>query len=135
MNDLPETLTIGSLAVAAEVNVETIRFYQRRGLMHQPDRPLGSIRRYGAVDVARVAFIKSAQRLGFSLDEIADLLKLDDGSHCTQAREQAQRKLVQVRAKLADLQSMESALQAHIKRCRAASGQVQCPLIKALRGG
>ena len=89
MNELPETLTIGVLAEAAGVNVETIRFYQRKGLMQEPDRPLGGIRRYGEADMARVRFIKSAQRLGFSLDEIADLLKLEDGSQCNEAREQA----------------------------------------------
>ena len=104
MNELPETLTIGVLAEAAGVNVETIRFYQRKGLMQEPDRPLGGIRRYGEADMARVRFIKSAQRLGFSLDEIADLLKLEDGSHCNEAREQAERKLIDVRARLSDLQ-------------------------------
>ena len=103
MNELPETLTIGVLAEAAGVNVETIRFYQRKGLMQEPDRPLGGIRRYGEADMARVRFIKSAQRLGFSLDEIADLLKLEDGSQCNEAREQAERKLTDVRARLADL--------------------------------
>ena len=103
MNELPETLTIGVLAEAAGVNVETIRFYQRKGLMQEPDRPLGGIRRYGETDRGRVRFIKSAQRLGFSLDEIGDLLKLEDGSHCTEAREQAEHKLADVRARLADL--------------------------------
>ena len=68
--------TIGALAETAGVNVETIRFYQRKGLMQEPDRPLGGIRRYGEADMARVRFIKSAQRLGFSLYLIADLLKL-----------------------------------------------------------
>ncbi len=63
-----ENLTIGVLARMATVNVETIRFYQRKGLLPQPDRPYGSIRRYEEVDVARVRFIKSAQRLGFSLN-------------------------------------------------------------------
>lgn len=133
MNELPETLTIGVLAEAAGVNVETIRFYQRKGLMQDPDRPLGGIRRYGEADLARVRFIKSAQRLGFSLDEIADLLKLEDGSHCNEAREQAERKLVDVRARLSDLQRIEGALQGLVERCCAASGQVQCPLIEALQ--
>lgn len=133
MNEPPETLTIGVLAEAAGVNVETIRFYQRKCLMHEPDRPLGGIRRYGEPDLARVRFIKSAQRLGFSLDEIRDLLKLEDGSHCTEAREQAERKLVEVRARLSDLQRIEGALQGLFERCCAASGQVQCPLIEALQ--
>ena len=133
MNELPETLTIGVLAEAAGVNVETIRFYQRKGLMQEPDRPLGGIRRYGEADMARVRFIKSAQRLGFSLDEIADLLKLEDGSHCTEAREQAERKLADVRDRLADLRRIEVALQGLVVRCCATSGQVQCPLIAALQ--
>jgi MerR family mercuric resistance operon transcriptional regulator len=133
MNEHPETLTIGVLAEAAGVNVETIRFYQRKGLMREPDRPLGGIRRYGEADLGRVRFIKSAQRLGFSLDEIADLLRLEDGSHCTEAREQAERKLADVRARLADLRRIEGALQGLVERCCATSGQVQCPLIAALQ--
>jgi MerR family mercuric resistance operon transcriptional regulator len=126
-------LTIGVPAEAAGVNVETIRFYQRKGLMQEPKRPLGSIRRYGGADFARVRFIKSAQRLGFSLDEVQDLLKLEDGSHCTEAREQAERKLADVRAKLAELQRIEAVLQDLVQRCCAASGEVRCPMIEALR--
>ncbi|STB29717.1 zinc-responsive transcriptional regulator [Citrobacter koseri] len=80
-----ENLTIGVFAKAAGVNVETIRFYQRKGLLREPDKPYGSIRRYGEADVVRVKFVKSAQRLGFSLDEIAELLRLDDGTHCEEA--------------------------------------------------
>jgi MerR family transcriptional regulator, mercuric resistance operon regulatory protein len=79
-------LTIGAVAKAAGVNVETVRFYQRRALLAEPDKPYGGIRRYGADDVARVRFVKAAQRLGFSLDEIAGLLQLDDGTHCDEAR-------------------------------------------------
>ena len=89
MNDISdrEPMTIGALARAAGVNVETIRFYQRKGLMPEPDRPLGSIRRYSADELGRIRFIKSAQRLGFSLDEVAALLELEDGTQCQQARE------------------------------------------------
>lgn len=133
MREPPETRTIGDLAEDAGVNVETIRFYQRKGLMQEPDRPLGGIRRYGEPDLARVRFIKSAQRLGFSLNEVADLLTLEDGSHCTEAREQAERKLADVRARLADLRRIEFALQGLVERCCATSGQVQCPLIAALQ--
>ena len=133
MNESPETLTIGALAQAAEVNVETIRFYQRKGLMQEPDRPMGGIRRYGAADLARVRFIKSAQRLGFSLDEIAELLQLEDGTHCIEARVQAERKLADVRAKLADLTRIEAALADLVARCSAARGRVCCPMIAALQ--
>lgn len=127
-----ENLTIGALARMAAVNVETIRFYQRKGLLPQPDRPYGSIRRYEEVDVARVRFIKSAQRLGFSLDEVAGLLKLEDGTHCDEAREAAVQKLRDVRAKLADLQRMEIVLQQLVEQCRQLSGTVRCPLIVGL---
>ncbi|MBN9462225.1 MAG: Hg(II)-responsive transcriptional regulator [Burkholderiales bacterium] len=133
MHEPTETLTIGVLAEAAGVNVETIRFYQRKGLMQEPDRPPGGIRRYGDSALARVRFIKSAQKLGFSLDEVADLLRLEDGSHCTEAREQAERKLADVRARLADLHRIEGVLQGLVNRCCAASGQVKCPLIATLQ--
>ncbi len=82
--------------------METIRFYQRKGLLPEPDRPAGRIRRYGETDVVRVRFMKSAQRLGFSLEEIGELLRLEDGSHCEEACSLAECKLNDVRAKLAD---------------------------------
>ncbi|MDP3759709.1 MAG: MerR family DNA-binding protein, partial [Ramlibacter sp.] len=84
-------------------------------------------------ELSRVGFIKTAQRLGFSLDEIADLLKLEDGSSCAQARQKAQAKLADVRAKLADLHRMEDTLAGLIKLCGTAKGKVRCPLIAALR--
>jgi MerR family mercuric resistance operon transcriptional regulator len=125
--------TISTLAESAGVNVETIRFYQRKGLMPEPARPYGSIRRYGAVDLARVRFIKSAQRLGFSLDEIGELLKLEDGARCSEARQLAAHKLADVRRKLTDLQRIESVLTALVARCSAVRGRVNCPLIASLQ--
>ena len=101
--------------------------------MQAPDRPLGGIRRYGEPDLARVRFIKSAQRLGFSLDEVAELLKLEDGSHCTEAHAQAERKLTDVRDRLADLHRIEVVLQELVQRCCAARGEVRCPMIQALQ--
>lgn len=128
-------MTIGALARAASVNVETIRFYQRKGLMPQPDRPRGGIRRYGAADLGRLRFIKAAQRLGFNLDEVADLLALDDGAHCRQAREQGRRKLEDVRARIAELRRIEAALASLVARCSATRGRVRCPLIDAIHQG
>lgn len=93
-----DQLSIGVFAQAAGVNVETIRFYQRKGLLPQPDRPHGSIRRYGQKDVARVRFVKSAQGLGFRLDEVAELLMLEDGKHCGDARQLGEQRLADVRA-------------------------------------
>ncbi len=88
----PDTLTIGAVAAAAGVNVETIRFYQRRGLLRTPERPPRGVRRYSPDDTSRVRFIKCAQRVGFSLDEVAQLLQREKGAlaalvaHCEGAR-------------------------------------------------
>ena len=125
--------TIGTLAETAGVNVETIRFYQRKGLMPEPEKPYGSIRRYGAAELARVRFIKSAQRLGFSLEEVGELLKLEDGARCSEARQLAEQKLVDVRQKLGDLQRIESVLAGLVARCSAVRGRVNCPLIASLQ--
>ena len=125
--------TIGTLAQRAGVNIETVRFYQRKGLLPQPPRPQGGVRRYRAGDVARIRFIKSAQRLGFSLDEVKQLLALDDGSACGAARARAQKKLTDVRAKLADLKRIERVLRKLIADCERARGTVSCPLIAALQ--
>lgn len=125
-------LTIGQLAKAVGVNVESIRFYQRKGLLAEPRRPLGGVRHYGPEDVARVRFIKAAQRLGFALSEIGSLLKLDDGTHCAEARKIAEQKLGEVRMKLADLKHMEAALAGLVRACRSRRGNVQCPLIASL---
>lgn len=128
-----ENLTIGAFASMAGVNVETIRFYQRKGLLPEPDRPYGRIRRYGEPDVARVKFVKSAQHLGFSLDEVAGLLKLEDGTHCDDARVLAEQKLKDVRGKLGDLHRIESALEQLVEDCCASRGAVTCPRIAALQ--
>jgi MerR family mercuric resistance operon transcriptional regulator len=135
MKNAPSPLTVGLLAKSAGVNVETIRFYQRKGLLPEPARPLGGFRRYDSSVVARLRFIKAAQRLGFSLDEVGDLLKLEDGSSCRQAREQAERKLADVRARIAELSRIEGVLADLVERCCVARGKVRCPLIAELYVG
>jgi MerR family mercuric resistance operon transcriptional regulator len=130
-----DNLTIGAFAKAAGVNVETIRFYQRKNLLAEPEKPYGSIRRYGQKDVARVKFVKSAQRLGFSLDEIAELLRLEDGTHCSEARKLAEHKLNDMREKLADLSRMEATLSELVCACHKRRGNISCPLISTLQGG
>ncbi|HEQ0030037.1 TPA: MerR family DNA-binding protein, partial [Pseudomonas aeruginosa] len=84
--------------------------------------------------VARVKFVKSAQRLGFSLEEVAGLLRLDDGAHCDEARVLAEQKLGDVRGKLADLRRIESVLVQLVHDCCASHGTVSCPLIVSLHG-
>jgi MerR family mercuric resistance operon transcriptional regulator len=133
MNQRGDLLTIGALAELADVNVETIRFYQRKGLVPEPARPAGGIRRYGTADLSRITFIKSAQRLGFTLDEIAELLVLDDGSSCATARAKAQQKLEDVRIRIRDLQRIEGVLTGLIGKCDTSKGKVRCPLIAALQ--
>ncbi|TAJ51619.1 MAG: Hg(II)-responsive transcriptional regulator [Nevskiaceae bacterium] len=128
-----ETYTIGTLAQRADVHLETIRYYQRRGLVGEPDRPLGGVRRYTEDHVQRLRFIRHAQELGFSLDEVGELLKLEDGAHCREARTLGERRLADVRRKLADLQRIESALSVLVDRCGAVKGRVRCPMIASLQ--
>lgn len=132
MTHLPPILTIGALAAEAGVNVETIRFYQRKNLLEEPERPHGGIRRYGQTEVARVRFIKAAQRLGFTLDEVAQLLQLDDGTQCSKARLIGEKKLADVRQRMADLHRIEVALANLVGRCATTRGKVACPLIASL---
>lgn len=127
------TLTIGALAKHADVHLETIRYYQRRGLVGEPERPLGGIRRYSEAHVRRLRFIRHAQELGFSLDEVGELLKLEDGAHCREARTLGERRLADVRKKLADLQRMEAALAGLVDRCAADRGKFSCPLILSFK--
>jgi MerR family mercuric resistance operon transcriptional regulator len=127
-------LTIGEFARACTVNVETIRFYQRKGLLSEPVKPYGGIRRYGQADIERVRFVKSAQRLGFSLVEVGQLLRLEDGLRCGEARVLAEHKLAGVRLRLGDLQRIEAVLAKLVRRCRTQKGDVSCPLIASLHG-
>jgi MerR family mercuric resistance operon transcriptional regulator len=129
-----ESFPIGALAQKAGVGVETIRFYQRRGLLMEPERPLGGIRRYGQADVRRVRFIKEGQKLGFSLDEIAELLGLEDGRHCREARDIALRKLSVIRARIRALQDMEKILSDLTVSCAEGEVAAPCALIRALLG-
>ena len=128
-----ENLTIGAFAKASGVNVETIRFYQHKGLLLVPNKPYGSIRRYSKIDVQRVRFIKSAQRLGFSLNEISELLRLEDGIHCNEVSYLTEIKLKDVRKKLKDLTRMEAALSALLRACLTRKGNVSCPIIASLQ--
>lgn len=127
-----EQMTIGQLAAAAAVNVETVRYYQRRGLMAIPDRPAGSIGRYAPSALTRLRFIKRAQSLGFTLVDVQALLSLDDGQRCSAARQIGEHKLADVRQRLQALRVLEAALQQLVSRCSTTSRKVNCPLIDAL---
>ena len=127
-------LTIGAVAKAAAVNVETIRYYHRLGLIEQPAKPLGGVRRYADDAVDRVRFIKRAQQLGFSLREIRRLLALGEAQSCASARSLAEEKLGLVKARIADLERMRGVLEKLIARCQVRRGKIACPIIATLSG-
>jgi len=129
---MDEELSIGSLAKAADVNVETIRYYQRRGLVDEPSKPLGGHRRYAASAATRVRFIKRAQQLGFTLEEIRDLLLLDDGQSCREARLLAERKLKLIETRISDLTRMRRSLRGLIAQCIEGKRPRSCPIIATL---
>jgi MerR family mercuric resistance operon transcriptional regulator len=129
---MDRNLTIGRVAHAAGVNVETVRYYQRRGLVAEPERPLNGVRRYAEDSVMRIRFIRRAQELGFTLAEIANLLALEDGRSCRETRTLAGRKLAIVEARLADLSRLRKTLRALIARCDTSRGKVSCPIICVL---
>ena len=125
-------LSIGQVADAANVNVETIRYYQRRGLLVEPAKPLGGHRRYTSQVVSRLRFIKRAQMLGFTLDEVENLLCLDGANACSETRDVAMRKLALVNTKIADLTAMRDALTALAHQCKIGDHSSSCPIIEAL---
>ena len=125
-----ENLTIGGLAKAAAVNVETIRYYQRRSLVQEPSKPPGGYRRYPPSAVSRVRFIKRAQQLGFTLEEIAELLRLEDRQSCLETRLLAERKLGSIEKRIADLTRMERILKGLIAEC--GGDPRSCPIIATL---
>jgi MerR family transcriptional regulator, mercuric resistance operon regulatory protein len=129
---MPAQYTIGTLARQAGVNVETVRYYQSRGLVDEPDRPLGGVRRYTQTHAQRLRFIRQAQTLGFSLDEVSDLLELEDGKHCREAERLGSKKLATVRERIRQLRRVERALARLVDQCHCNTGQVRCPLIAAL---
>ena len=129
---MTQQMTIGQLATLAGVNVETVRYYQRRNLLAVPDRPAGSIGRYAPSALTRLRFIKRAQSLGFALDDVQALLSLDDGRACSAARQIGEHKLADMRQRIQALRVLEAALEDLVSRCSSTRGKVNCPLIEAL---
>ncbi len=125
-------LTIGRLARAADVGIETIRYYQRRNLLPIPDPQNRAFRYYPLDLINRIRFIKRAQELGFSLDEISTLLELENGVNRKAIRKIANDRLEEIRSKIADLQRMESVLTHLIHECQETGKNKPCPIINAL---
>ncbi|HSC93676.1 MAG TPA: MerR family transcriptional regulator [Burkholderiales bacterium] len=126
--------TIGDAAEAAGVGVETVRYYERRGLVPRPGRTPGAYRRYGGDHVGRIRFIKRAQSLGFSLEEIATLLELDDGTDRRSIRRIAAARLEETRRRVADLKRIERVLAHLLHECEAHARAPRCPIIGAITG-
>jgi MerR family mercuric resistance operon transcriptional regulator len=125
-------MKISSLAAAAGVNIETVRYYQRRGLLKEPERPPNGVRKYGPTDVGRLQFIRRAQAMGFSLDEIARLLAIEGQGACAQTRAFIERKLEDVHLRLEALQHLEADLAQLLKECRQVADGGACPTIDRL---
>lgn len=122
--------TIGGLARAAGVGVETVRYYQRRGLLPEPARPPGEVRRYGEEDVKRLKFIRSAQAAGFTLNEIKELLDLDAADDRARARELARARVAALDAKIGELREARDALSGLASACASKHGG-PCPILSA----
>jgi MerR family mercuric resistance operon transcriptional regulator len=122
--------TIGGLAKAANVGVETVRYYQRRGLLPEPARPPGEVRRYGEEEVKRLRFIRSAQAAGFTLNEIGELIALDATDDRTRARELAQARVAAIDERIAELREARDALAGLASDC-ASKKRGPCPILRA----
>jgi len=124
-------LTIGQLAASVGINVETIRYYQRIGLINEPKKPEHGFRKYTKQNVERIMFIKRAQKLGFNLKEIADLLALGDG-HCRDVRISAEKKREKIQQQIQDLQALQDTLTQLINTCHSGKENQKCPIVETL---
>lgn len=125
---------IGELAKLTKVNIQTVRFYERQGLLPVPERTSGGFRLYHQIDADRIRFIKQAQLLGFSLDEIKELLSLrvEPDSNCAKIRQQTEEKISQVKAKIHDLQRIVITLEELVNNCTNREPTEICPILGSL---
>lgn len=128
------SLTIGELARAAGLGVETVRFYERRGLIERPARPVRGFRAYPRAVIERLAFVRQAQALGFTLKEVRDLLALKSapGTDCAAVRGRAAAKLGQLDTRMARLSRMRTSLNGLLARCPGRGTLADCPIVAAL---
>jgi len=128
------SLTIGQVAKQAGVGIETVRFYERQGLLDEPPRRASGYRQYTPEAVTRIQFIKRSQELGFSLKEITELLSLrvDPETTCGEVKQRAEAKIANINAKLRDLQQMKEALTTLVAACSGSGPTSHCPILDAL---
>lgn len=124
------SMTIAKLARAGGVGVETVRYYQRRGLLAEPERPAGGVRHYGADDVGRLRFIRQAQTAGFTLEQIGELIALDSANDRSRARELACSRIAALDARISELQVARDALRQLVDVCGSGSAG-PCPILTA----
>ncbi len=127
-------MTIGQLARQTGVRVETVKFYQRRGLIEQPPRPASGFRKYSSETVRQIHFIRRAKELGFSLKEIGELLglRVAPGTSCREIKARAEAKLVDIQQKQKDLERMEIILRQLAGSCQGHGPLSDCPILGAL---
>lgn len=129
----PAPFTIGRLAKAAEVNIDTVRFYERQGLLQVAPRSGGGYRLYQAADLQRLRFIRRAKTLGFSLEDIAELLRLtEDGHDRARVKAIAQKRVADLAQRIAELERMRGILAHHAGHCSGRGAVKGCPIIGAL---
>ena len=130
------SLTIGRLATQADIGIDTIRFYERRGLLPEPQRSASGYRLYTSATVSRLNFIRRAKKLGFSLEEISALLVLQDkGGPKARVKDLTSTKLAQIEAKIADLTKIRDVLRTLNSDCSGSGDITGCPIIEALSEG
>jgi MerR family mercuric resistance operon transcriptional regulator len=134
---MEDTLRMGELAASVGLSRETLRYYERIGLLPEPDRSTSGYRQYPREAVGRLKFIGRAQELGFTLAEIEELLglRVDNVAACDRVCEHAAAKLESVEAKVADLKRIASSLSALIDQCESRETTVECPILEALERG
>ncbi len=131
MDKTGKTLTISGVARSSGVNVETVRYYQRRGLVKEPPKPRQGYRIYSTDTVDRLRFIRRAQELGFTLSEIKNLLSLGDGN-CRQTQTLAHKKLALIHGRIRDLKAIETVLNRLVQACEKHGDTPGCPIIETL---
>ncbi len=131
---MSDSLTIGKLAASAGVGRETLRYYERIGLLEEPPRSQAGYRRYPTETVGRLRFIRRAQELGFTLAEIAELLglRVDEVAACHAVETRARAKLSTVEGKIADLRRIANALTRLVEKCEARQPTSDCPILEEL---
>ena len=131
---MQQTITIGRLAKLAGVNIDTVRYYERNGLLPAPPRRASGYREYGAADVDRLLFIRRAKELGFTLAESAELLSLSAGGSVQDVKRKAEERLAEVKRKVAELKRVQRGLEKLIDACPGQGDLRSCPIVAALAG-